>query len=105
MGLHVEAKHCNARGIIHGGMLAMLADVSLGYTVAFANDTPQALITTSLNLDYAGSAKVGDWLETNVEIQKFGSRLAFANGYIYRDSERIVRASAVFLVPSLKHAA
>ncbi|MGH8742235.1 MAG: PaaI family thioesterase, partial [Burkholderiales bacterium] len=32
VGLLAEAKHCNARGTVHGGILAALADVSLGYT-------------------------------------------------------------------------
>jgi hypothetical protein len=45
-----------------------------------------------------GSAKLGDWLETSVDLQKSGSRLAFANCFIHARGERIVRASAVFLV-------
>ena len=48
--------------------------------------------------DFAGAAREGDWLETRVDIQKQGSRLAFGNCYITSDGERIVRASAVFLV-------
>ena len=31
IGLRVEAKHCNARGTVHGGILATFADVALGY--------------------------------------------------------------------------
>jgi acyl-coenzyme A thioesterase 13 len=76
--------------------------VALGYTTAFANSTPQALVTVNLSLDYAGSAKVGDWLEAAVEVQKLGARLGFANGYIRRDRARIVRASAVFMLPAAK---
>ena len=102
LGLRVETKHCNARDIVHGGILATLADLALGYTTAFTNNTPQAMVTVNLSLDYAGYAKVGDWLEAAVEVQKLGARLAFANGYIRRDSERIVRASAVFMLPSAK---
>jgi hypothetical protein len=56
------------------------------------------LTTASLTLDFAGTAKSGDWLATSVDIQKRGSRLAFANCYISIGTERIVRASAVFLV-------
>jgi acyl-coenzyme A thioesterase 13 len=104
LGLRVEKKHCNARDIVHGGILATLADLALGYTTAFANDTPQAMVTVNLSLDYAGNAKVGDWLEAAVEVQKLGARLAFANGYIRRDSEPIVRASAVFMLPAAKGA-
>ena len=29
LGLRVAEKHCNARGTVHGGILAMLADVAL----------------------------------------------------------------------------
>lgn len=98
LGLRVETKHCNARGTIHGGILATLADVALGYTMAFATDPPTALVTANLTLDFAGSAKIGDWVETRVDIQKQGARLAFANCFLSVDNERIVRASAVFLV-------
>jgi acyl-coenzyme A thioesterase 13 len=98
LGLRVESKHCNAKGTVHGGILAALADVALGYTMAFSTDPPIALVTANLSLDFAGTAKIGDWLETTVEIQKQGSRLAFANCYISTSGERIVRASAVFLV-------
>jgi len=55
-------------------------------------------VTANLTLDFAGTAKVGDWLETSVDVQKQGSRLAFANCFIVAAGERIVRASAVFLV-------
>ena len=35
IGLLAESKHCNSRGIVHGGLLATLADLALGYTIAF----------------------------------------------------------------------
>jgi acyl-coenzyme A thioesterase 13 len=98
IGLRAERKHCNQRGTVHGGILATLADIALGYAMAFATTPPANLVTANLSLDFAGAARDGDWLETRVDIQKQGSRLAFANCYITRDGERIVRASAVFLV-------
>jgi acyl-coenzyme A thioesterase 13 len=98
IGLLVEAKHCNARGTVHGGILATLADVALGYTMAFSSTPPANLVTANLTIDFAGTAKVGDWLEAHVDIQKRGSRLSFANCYISMNEQRIVRASAVFLV-------
>ncbi len=98
IGLRVEAKHCNARGTAHGGILATLADVALGYTMAFSSTPPASLVTANLTLDFAGTAKIGDWLEAHVDVQKRGSRLSFANCYITVNEQRIVRASAVFLV-------
>ena len=98
IGLRVDAKHCNARGMVHGGILATLADVALGYTMAFSSTPPASLITANLSFDFAGTARIGDWLETHVDIQKQGRRLSFANCYITVNDQRIVRASAVFLV-------
>ena len=98
LGLRVEKKHCNMRGTLHGGIVATLADVALGYTIAFSTSPPTGLITTNLSLDFAGTAKIGDWIEARVDVQKKGSRLAFANCYVSAGEERIVRASAVFLV-------
>ena len=98
LGLRVEAKHCNMRGTLHGGILATLADVALGYTIAFSTQPPTGLITANLSLDFAGTAKIGDWLEAKVDVQKKGGRLAFANCYLSVGEQRIVRASAVFVV-------
>jgi uncharacterized protein (TIGR00369 family) len=98
IALRAERKHCNQRGTVHGGILATLADIALGYAMAFATTPPSNLVTANLSLDFAGAAREGDWLETRVDIQKQGSRLAFGNCYITSDGERIVRASAVFLV-------
>jgi acyl-coenzyme A thioesterase 13 len=96
IGLRVAEKHANARGIAHGGLLLTLADIALGYRTAFAHDPPTGMITASLSADFAGSAKIGDWVEAHVDIQKVGGRLIFANAFLLVDGERIVRASAVF---------
>ncbi len=98
LGLRVESKHCNARGSVHGGILATLADTALGYAMAFSTEPPTSLVTANLTLDFAGTAVVGDWLEAHVDVQKAGRRLAFANCYLLNGKDRIVRASAVFLV-------
>ena len=98
VGLRVEEKHCNARGTIHGGILATLADVAIGYAIASSTDPRTAAITANLSLDYAGTAKIGDWVESRVDIHKRGTRLAFGNCYLCVGEERIARASAVFLI-------
>ena len=98
LGLRAEEKHCNMRGTVHGGIIATLADIALGYTLAFSSKPPLGAVTANLSLDFAGTAQKGDWLETRVDVQKKGSRLAFANCYISVGENRIVRASAVFLV-------
>lgn len=98
IGLRVEEKHCNARGLVHGGVFSSLADVALGYNTAFAQEPPTPLVTTSLTIDYAGIAKLGDWITIESDVQKVGKTLAFANCYFSVESLRIARASAVFSV-------
>jgi acyl-coenzyme A thioesterase 13 len=98
IGLRAEEKHCNARGLVHGGVLSSLADVALGYNSAFAQEPPTPMVTSSLTIDYAGIAKLGDWITVETDVQKVGRSLAFANCYFVVESQRIARASAVFSV-------
>ena len=98
LGLRAENKHCNMRGTVHGGILATLADITIGYSLAFSTEPPTGAVTTNLTLDFLASAQAGDWLEAAVEFHKLGSRVAFGNCYIARGTERIARASGVFLV-------
>lgn len=98
IGLRAEEKHCNARGLVHGGVLSSLADVALGYNSAFAQEPPTPLVTSSLTIDYAGTAKLGDWISLETDVQKVGKSLAFANCYFVIESVRIARASAIFSV-------
>jgi len=63
IGLRVAEKHSNARGTAHGGLLLTLADIALGYTAAFSEEPPLSLTTASLSTDFAGQAKIGDWIE------------------------------------------
>lgn len=98
IGLRAEEKHCNARGLVHGGVLSSLADVALGYNSAFAQEPPTPIVTSSLSIDYAGTAKLGDWISIETDVQKVGKSLAFANCYFVVESARIARASAVFSV-------
>ena len=96
IGLAIEARHTNSRGICHGGVLATLADLALGYAMLAKSGDKGSFVTAHLAVDYAGAAKAGDWVESRAEIQRVGSRLAFANCYLVVDEKPIVRASAIF---------
>lgn len=97
IGLRVEEKHTNSRGICHGGLLATLADLALGYAlVGHGDKLSGSFFTVQLSIDYASPAKAGDWIASEVEIQQAGARLAFANCYLVAAGRRIARASAIF---------
>jgi uncharacterized protein (TIGR00369 family) len=103
IGLRVEEKHLNTRGIAHGGMLVTLADSALGIALAMSRTPPQPMVTVNLSTDFADAARADDWIEAHVDIQKVGARLAFANCYLVVGTRRILRASGVFaLVPPVR---
>lgn len=109
LGLRIEGRHANARGTAHGGLLVTMADVALGYNASYAGIAKEpgarptaALTTANLSVDFAGSARVGDWVEARVDVQRVGRRPAFANAYLSVGGRRIARASAVFAVAPIE---
>jgi len=98
IGLRAAEKHTNSRGTVHGGVLATIGDIALGYTMAFSSDPPRRATTASLTIDYIGSAKTGDWIEARVDKYKIGKTLAFANAYLTVNDTQVARVSAVFAV-------
>jgi len=102
IGVRIEEKHANSRGICHGGLLATVADLALGYAMLAKTGGRGGFVTAHLAIDYAGAARIGDWIESAVDIQRMGKRLAFANGYLLCGESRIVRASAIFALADKK---
>lgn len=100
IGLLVSERHANGRGLLHGGVAATLADIGMGYLLAYSSDPPSKRVTVSLTLDYIGSAAIGDWVEVRLEsIEKTG-RMAFVGGALRVDERVIARIRAVFAAPA-----
>lgn len=98
VGMIVAEKHLNSRGIVHGGMICTLVDFAMGYAARFASDPPRALVTTNLSVDFAGNARIGDWIEARVDVLRPGRQVAFVNCFVHHDGVRIARGSGTFLV-------
>lgn len=75
LGLLIEKIHCNRGGHLHGVMVSAIADIALGQNVALAlaqngafdkikdRESGKAPIATiNMSTDYAGTAKIGDWV-------------------------------------------
>ncbi|MBT2370579.1 PaaI family thioesterase [Pseudomonas fluorescens] len=99
IGLRADQRHANGRGTVHGGVLATLADVGMGYAMAFSSEPALPLITASMTLDYMGTVQVGEWIEVRLENHKRGRQMAFATVSLQVGEKVVVRASAVFAVP------
>ena len=103
MGLFLAEQHCNSRGLVHGGLIAALADNAMGLSCVVALDAVgrgpgKGLVTVSLGTDYLGSAKLGEWLEIDPEPVKVGGSICFARAIIRGDDKPIAMANATFKI-------
>ena len=97
IAMRVEEKHLNTRGIAHGGMLVTLADTALGVVLSL-QQPPRPMVTVNLSVDFMSAARLGDWVEADVEIQRSGRQLAFASCRLAVEGRHVLRASGVFAV-------
>jgi uncharacterized protein (TIGR00369 family) len=98
LGLRLAKPHTNGRGLIHGGLIASLADNAMGYSCALATNWTTSFVTVSLAVDYVGSAEIGQWLAVESDVIKTGRTICFAQSLITADDAVIARANATFRV-------
>jgi uncharacterized protein (TIGR00369 family) len=95
----VAPAHTNSRGLLHGGVVASLADNAMGIACVLASGH-QGLLTISLAIDYFGSARVGDLVEVKAEAQRTGRSLCFGTCTVYAEGTPCAGGRATFRVPS-----
>ena len=99
LGIRIADAHCNSRGMLHGGVVATLADNACGLSLAVVlGGAPQGIVTTSLAVDYFGMAKLGQWLQISPRVVKAGRSTGIVDALITADGETIARADATFRV-------
>jgi uncharacterized protein (TIGR00369 family) len=103
IGLYVREPHTNSRGMVHGGLVAALADNAMGLScgqvlLAEGRKPEGGLVTVSLAIDFIGAAKLGQWVAFDTQYVKAGKTLCFAQAFVTADSQVIGRADARFKV-------
>lgn len=103
LGLVLADPHCNSRGLVHGGLIAALADNAMGLSCAIAlaaagREVSGGLVTVSLGTDYLGSARLGEWLEIDPEPVKVGGSICFARAIVLSDDKPVAMAHATFKI-------
>jgi uncharacterized protein (TIGR00369 family) len=98
IGLRLARPHTNGRGLIHGGLIAALADNAMGYSCAQATGWTTTFVTISLAVDFVGTAEIGQWCTVESEVIKTGSTICFAQSLIKADDTVIARANGTFRV-------
>jgi len=98
VGVWLREAHCNARGFVHGGLIAALADNVMGHSCAAALGGRTGLVTVNLAIDYLGTARPGAWLQVDGAVGKTGRTLCFASCDVSADGALCARGTATFKV-------
>ena len=98
IGLRLAKPHTNGRGLIHGGLIAALADAAMGHSCAHQMGGVSSLVTISLAVDFVGTAQIGQWLAIETDVIKTGSTICFAQSLVKADDVVIARANGTFRV-------
>jgi uncharacterized protein (TIGR00369 family) len=103
--MDVRDLHVNLQGLVHGGMLAVLADTACGLSIRSAMEPGRLHVTTDLDIHYLSPAEPGRLFGRGKAI-KVGRTLAFAEASIDDGEGRLLaRAQARFSVSGREPAA
>ena len=98
LAILADKQHTNSRGLVHGGLIASLADNAMGLSCAVQLDKGVGLVTVSLSLNFVGAAKLGEWLFFDTQLTEIKRRLAFTQATMHSDGKTIALANATFNV-------
>lgn len=98
IGLWLDERHTNSRGLAHGGLISALADNAMGLSCGLHVENVGGLVTIGLAIDFLSSAAAGQWLEVAPDVVKAGSTLAFAQCLVTADGKACARGNATFSV-------
>ena len=98
MGLHLTDRHTNPHGVADGGLLMSLADHLIGMTIFRSVENGTQAVTISLNSDFLGAGRVGDWIEGSAFITRKTRELIFARAEIACARNPILAVSGVWKI-------
>ena len=96
-GFMARDAHANARGAIHGGMLAVFMDHTLGLTVRTATGgVPVA--TVQLDLQYLAAGRTGTLIEGRGEVVRRTRSLVFVRGTLTAEGTPVLSATGIWKI-------
>jgi uncharacterized protein (TIGR00369 family) len=98
LGLRLDTPHTNARGFVHGGLIAALTDKAMGHSCGHKLRGAHSLVTVGMSIDFISSARIGQWLTVETDVIKTGSTICFAQCLVKADDAVVARANGTFRV-------
>jgi acyl-coenzyme A thioesterase PaaI-like protein len=96
-GFTVTDRKINGRQLLHGGVIAVLGDVTIGHGMRTVRAVDQPLLTVNLHCDITGQARIGEWVDIVVSPGHIGRRLASGSATFRRGTRQIATVTALFL--------
>ena len=90
-----ESHHCNMRGVVHGGMLMTLADMTLGQAVWETTDNASC-VTLNMQTQFLRPVRAGELIEVLPEMTRRTRALVFMRGDFTVAGEIVMTASSVW---------
>jgi uncharacterized protein (TIGR00369 family) len=98
LGWEARPDHRNLQGLVHGGILATLADIAMGLAVRTVVGPRRRHVTIDLHVQYLRPARPGR-LEALGSVVRVGTHVAVAEGSVMDAAGRLlVRASGTYSV-------
>jgi len=89
LGWSAKEEHLNLQGLVHGGVLATLADVAMGLAVRSAIEPGRRHVTIELGVHYLRPASPGD-VHAVGRVVRVGRQIAFAEADVLDGSDRLL---------------
>jgi uncharacterized protein (TIGR00369 family) len=98
LGWEARPDHRNLQGLVHGGILATLADIAMGLAVRTVVGPTRRHVTIDLHVQYLRPARPGR-LEAHGSVVRVGTHVGFAEGSVMDAAGRLlIRASGTYSV-------
>jgi acyl-coenzyme A thioesterase 13 len=88
-----EARHCNTYGVVHGGLMMTMADLSMAATSKA--ERSDAYVTVSFNSEFIASGQAGDLIECRSELVRRTGTMAFVRGTVEAGGRTLLAFSGV----------
>jgi uncharacterized protein (TIGR00369 family) len=96
-GFLVEGKHLNFADIVHGGMLATLADQAMGMTALRASgNKPHA--TIELNMQFIDAVRLNEFVEVHCEVVRLTRAIIFMQCKLVVGTRSVANATGIWKI-------
>jgi len=93
-GLHIDEKHLNPVGVVHGGTVATLVDQVIS-AVAWEHNDRQPCLTIQLNTTFLKATLPGETLVARGRVTHQTGSMMFLEGVVYSGDELVATAQAI----------